>query len=69
VTTTSCELIGLARLPSEIKALTGATLSYRDAYAAVVDGIIPARHLRGRWYVDRHDLATVAGALGLKLRS
>jgi hypothetical protein len=69
VTTTSSELIGLPRLPSEIKALTGATLSYRDAYTAAVDGIIPARHLRGRWYVDRHDLAAVAEALGLKIRS
>jgi hypothetical protein len=68
VTIACSDLIGLPRLPGEIRALTGEhPPSYRDLYEAAVDGIIPARHVRGRWYVDRQDLWAVAMALGLKV--
>ena len=30
--------------------------SYRDLYKMVLDGRLPARKIRGRWYIERDDI-------------
>lgn len=60
------ETIPLARLPRELRALTGEDgPGYRTIYNKVLDGVIPAEQHNGRWFVPRSELGTVAKALGL----
>jgi hypothetical protein len=63
--------IPLPRVPAELgraygpAAVAEAGASYYALWRLVVDGIIPAERVGGRWYVDRPDLPRVAEALGL----
>ena len=61
------ELIGLSQVPREIQDVTvdGSTTPYRQLYNSVLDGDVPAEHVRGRWYIRRNNLKRVAIALGL----
>ncbi len=63
------ELIGLSLVPREIQDITvdGSTAPYRKLYNSVLDGVVPAEHHRGRWYVRRNNLKRVASALGLEV--
>lgn len=55
--------IPLPLLPCELRRL-GVSVSYRRAYNAVLDGLIPAeRGEDGRWTVARDDLPTIAGII------
>ena len=62
----AADLIGLTELPTALRRLTGAEPPpYRALYAKVVDGAVPAERTRGRWYVDRRNLAAIAKGFGL----
>ena len=30
--------------------------SYRELYAMILDGRLPAKRIRGRWYIEREDV-------------
>jgi hypothetical protein len=58
--------VPLAQLPRELQHLTGArSPSYRTLYNAVLDAVIPAELINGRWYVDRSHLPAIAIQLGM----
>ena len=52
--------IPLPKLPRALRDACGDAPSYGAVYRAVLDGTIPARQDRGRWYVARTDLPKVA---------
>jgi electron transfer flavoprotein alpha/beta subunit len=58
------ENIPLTDLPRELARLTGGqVLTYRKAYARVLDGTLPAmRNAAGRYEVSRADLPAIAAA-------
>jgi hypothetical protein len=59
-------VIPLPQLPRELRALTGQEPpSYRTIYNMVVDDIIPAELVRGRWQIARPDLRGIAKRLGM----
>lgn len=37
----------------------GVDLSYSQAWRAVASGTIPARHIKGRWFVDPQDVPQI----------
>jgi hypothetical protein len=61
------ESIPLTDLPRELARLTGGpVLTYRQAYARVLDGKLPAaRNEAGRYEVSRADLPAIAAAFAL----
>jgi hypothetical protein len=52
------DLLGL-----EVAALNA--VRHRTIQGAALDGLLPARRERGRWYVRRGDLPKIAEALGI----
>ena len=40
-------------------------LNHRRVFGAVLDGMIPAERINGRWYVRRDDLPKIAELLGV----
>jgi hypothetical protein len=53
--------ISIAHLPRELAPLTGKiTPTYRKIYESVLNGLIPAEQVRGRWFVSRKDLPAIA---------
>jgi hypothetical protein len=53
--------IGIAHLPRELAPITGKlTPTYRKIYESVLNGLIPAEQIRGRWFVSRNDLPAIA---------
>ena len=58
--------INLADLPRELNTKHGKGPTYRNAYNAVVNGLIPATKSNGRWYIARRDLSKVAQHFSLK---
>ena len=62
----SLERFPLTVLNSELAALTGrAGPGYRKLYLKVLDGLIPAERVDGRYFVRRVDLPGIAVTLGL----
>lgn len=60
------KLVSIAHLPRSLAVRTGQPApSARKIYQQVVDGLIPAEYLRGRWYFNQHKLPEIAEALGL----
>jgi hypothetical protein len=58
--------VPLAQLPRELQQLTGVRApGYRTLYNAVLDAVIPAELITGRWYVDRSHLPAIAMKLGM----
>ncbi len=64
------ERIALPHAPRELGLVVGdaGAVSYRQFYAAVLDGRVPARMDNGRWSVRRGDLPQIAEAFGLTPR-
>jgi hypothetical protein len=53
--------ISIAHVPRELAPLTGeSTPTYRKIYESVLNGLIPAEQIRGRWFVSRNDLPAIA---------
>jgi hypothetical protein len=49
--------IPATRVPREVKARTGgAGPNYRQVYALILDGELPAHQVNGRWFVEDDDL-------------
>jgi electron transfer flavoprotein alpha/beta subunit len=65
------ESIPLTDLPRELARLTGGqVLTYRKAYARVLDGTLPAtRNAAGRYEVSRSDLPAIAAAFAPRATS
>lgn len=63
--TVTTDAVNLANLPLALKAKYGATPPYAVIYVAVLDGVIPASKVRGRWYVQERDLPGIAKHFGL----
>lgn len=40
-------------------------LNHRRVFGAVLDGMIPAERINGRWYVNKADLPKIAELLGV----
>jgi hypothetical protein len=58
--------IPLTLLPRELSAYTGKPAkSYRYLYSKVLDGVIPAELINGRWSVQRANVPAIAAELGL----
>jgi hypothetical protein len=53
--------LSITELPREIAAITGnPPPSYRKVYERVLDGLIPAERLNGRWFVQESHLPAIA---------
>ena len=63
--TATTDAINLADVPLALKANYGSTPPYAVIYVAVLDGVVPATKLRGRWYVQETDLPKIAAHFGL----
>jgi hypothetical protein len=61
----SASYLGLAEASHDASRQYGATVAYRRLWLAVIAGEVPARRLRGRWYVAREDLPLIARVLGV----
>jgi len=58
----------LSNLPRRLAELTGSAIpNGRKLYAHVVDGVLPAEQVNGRWYIAEADLPQIVEALGLTL--
>jgi hypothetical protein len=60
--------VPLSQLPRRLAALPGVRVpapSYRSLYNLVVDGVLAADNLNGRWYFDEDRLPGIALMLGL----
>ena len=60
------ETIALTALPREVATYTGQQApSYRKLWTMVVDGLLPAEQISGRYRVRRADLPAIVVQLGL----
>ena len=59
--------IPLSLLPRRLAELTGKSVTYRQCYARVLDGALPAEKVGGRWHIRPEDEAAAAKAMGLDL--
>lgn len=58
--------IRLSQLAGALSELTGkAPPPYRTLYNLVVDNVIPAESVNGRWWIDPADLRPIAEQLGM----
>ena len=56
----------LTKLPRDLIERGFTPTTYRRAYSAAVDGVIPAQqNVAGRWTYDPADIPAIADALGL----
>jgi hypothetical protein len=68
------DLIGLAHVPRELTTMVDdgqGIPSYRSIYLMITDGKVPAdliEYIRGRYYLRRSNLPTLAQVLGLRLK-
>ena len=63
---TNEEMVALSALPRELSAFTGQQApNYRKMWTLVVDGLLPAMQVNGRYHVRRADLPAIAATLGL----
>jgi hypothetical protein len=66
---TNPEMIGLARLSPELRAMTvGEVPSYHKLWTYVADGRIPATLVNNRYQVRRSDLPGICATLGLRIK-
>lgn len=72
------DLIQLAQLPRELRDAADLIereqtalnrVRYKNLYGAVVDGLVPAERVDGRWYVRRRSLPTIAQTFGLRIHT
>ena len=60
------DTLALTALPRELSAFTGQQApSYRKLWTMVVDGLLPAEQISGRYRVRRADVPAIATTLGL----
>lgn len=58
---TNPEMVALSALPRDLSALTGQQApNYRKMWSMVVDGLLPAEQVNGRYRVRRADLPASA---------
>lgn len=61
------EWLPLSRLSVVLAAETGRRApKHRSLYAQVLDGVIPAEFINGRWRIKRADVPEIAAKLGLR---
>ena len=58
------DTVALIDAVTELRERFALVVPYQSAWSGCVDGTVPARRVRGRWYVRRADLPRVAAALG-----
>lgn len=60
------ESLSLVDVLQEIRRTYGQPVTYNILWKLIAEGSIPAERVRGRWQVQRRDLARVAEALGIR---